>query len=240
MRRICIVMAIIMASTTAAFAADQTKSRKISLKSLWTGEKISVVYRIGDVYQGEALNKINYLMRDWRCKTVKPIDLKLIDLLWEMIDKLKPRRTVRIISGYRSPGLNVSLRRAGRRTAPHSPHTLGKAIDVHFPGVPLKRVRKVALEFNVGGVGYYPFSGPPFIHIDTGKIRQWAEGTYSRAEKKKRKKRLKLACDDHESVTASTDSNTIASGTKIILSDIKYEKSPDEQNSPELISQTVR
>lgn len=236
MRRLCIVLAIVLASTSISFAADKSNARKISLKSLWTGEKISVTYRIGGVYQGDALNKINYLMRDWRCKDVKPIDLELIDLLWKMIDKLKPRRTVKIISGYRSPGLNVSLRRAGRRTAPHSPHTLGKAIDVHFPGVPLKRVREVALEFKLGGVGYYPFSGPPFIHIDTGKIRQWAEGTYSRAEKKKRRKRMKLICDDHETQTASTDGITIASGTKIIVTESKIEKSPEEAVSAGLVS----
>jgi uncharacterized protein YcbK (DUF882 family) len=47
----------------------------------------------------------------------------------------------------------------------------GKAIDLRIPDVPLKKLRKAALELNRGGVGYYPRSN--FVHVDTGPVRAW-------------------------------------------------------------------
>lgn len=47
----------------------------------------------------------------------------------------------------------------------------GQAIDFNLEGIPLSKVRRVAMELNIGGVGYYPKSG--FVHIDTGPVRQW-------------------------------------------------------------------
>lgn len=179
-------------ATTSSATLDR---RTLSLKNRWTGQHLKVTYRIGDIYQGEALAEINHIMRDWRCNEAVSMDLKLIDLIWRLTRKLKPRRPVEIISGYRSPGLNASLREAGRRAAPASPHTLGKAADIRFPGVSAKKLREAAAELKIGGVGYYPFSGPPFVHLDTGDVRGWEEGPYSQAERKRRKP-LKLVCKD--------------------------------------------
>ena len=109
--------------------------RRILLKHHWTGEELSVVYRVGDAYQPQALASISRLLRDYRCNKIVPIDPKLIDLLYELSEELKPRGPVRVISGYRSEGYNASLLRAGRTVDPDSQHTLGHVVDVIFPGV---------------------------------------------------------------------------------------------------------
>jgi hypothetical protein len=54
---------------------------------------------------------------------------------------------------------------------------LGKAMDVFISGVSLSKLRSVAMRHQVGGVGYYPTSGSPFVHMDTGSVRAWPRMT---------------------------------------------------------------
>ncbi len=61
--------------------------------------------------------------------------------------------------------------------ARHSQHTLGKAIDFYIPGVPLDKLRETAMRLQGGGVGYYPISGSPFVHLDVGNVRAWPRMT---------------------------------------------------------------
>jgi hypothetical protein len=56
-------------------------------------------------------------------------------------------------------------------------HTKGDAIDFFLPGVPLEKIREVGLRLQRGGVGFYPTSGSPFVHLDTGSIRHWPRMT---------------------------------------------------------------
>jgi hypothetical protein len=46
-------------------------------------------------------------------------------------------------------------------------------MDVTFPDVPVKKLRYCALIRERGGVGYYPTSATPFVHIDTDRVRAW-------------------------------------------------------------------
>jgi len=149
--------------------------RIIALKHHWTREELKLVYRIGDDYQPEAMAAISRLMRDWRCDKTAAIDPKLIDLLYELHQELGAGGFIRVISAYRSEGYNASLLRAGRTVDPDSQHTLGRAVDVIFPGVKADRLRAAAAAKGLGGVGYYPFSGPVFVHVDTGPARDWVE-----------------------------------------------------------------
>jgi hypothetical protein len=48
---------------------------------------------------------------------------------------------------------------------------------VFIPGVPLPVLRAAAMRHQVGGVGYYPTSGSPFVHMDTGNVRAWPRMT---------------------------------------------------------------
>src|SRR4029079_9867220 len=80
---------------------------------------------------------------------------------------------------YRSPATNEMLRNRSRHSgvARFSQHTLGKAIDFYIPGVPLDKLRATAMKLQGGGVGYYPASGSPFVHVDIGNVRAWPRMT---------------------------------------------------------------
>jgi hypothetical protein len=65
------------------------------------------------------------------------------------------------------------LRANSTGVAENSQHMGGNALDFYIPGVSLRTLRNVSLQMQIGGVGYYPGSGSPFIHIDTGSVRQW-------------------------------------------------------------------
>jgi uncharacterized protein YcbK (DUF882 family) len=149
--------------------------RSIWLKHHWTREELNLVYRKGDDYQPEAMAAINRLMRDYRCQKEAPIDPKLIDILYELTQELGVKGPIRVISAFRSEGYNASLLRAGRTVDPDSQHTRGHAADVIFPGVKADRLKAAAEAKGLGGVGYYPFSGPVFVHVDTGPVRHWTE-----------------------------------------------------------------
>jgi uncharacterized protein YcbK (DUF882 family) len=76
-----------------------------------------------------------------------------------------------VISGYRSPKTNAALRNKSNGVAKRSLHMQGRAIDVRLTGVDTAQLRKAALALSGGGVGFYP--KPRFVHLDTGRVRQW-------------------------------------------------------------------
>jgi hypothetical protein len=43
--------------------------------------------------------------------------------------------------------------------------------------VPLDKVREAGLRLQRGGVGFYPTSGSPFVHVDVGSVRHWPRMT---------------------------------------------------------------
>ncbi len=151
----------------------KSKARALTFNHTHTGEKLSLVYRVGDHYVPDAMKRIAYLMRDFRSGTAHPIDPKLMDLLWQMQRSLKVDEPFQIISAYRSPKTNAMLRGRSAHTgvAKDSLHLKGQAIDISLPGIQLSDVRDAALELKKGGVGFYPDSG--FIHLDTGRVRKW-------------------------------------------------------------------
>src|SRR5260370_2167895 len=55
---------------------------------------------------------------------------------------------------------------------------LGHAMDFFIPDVPLEQIRYAGLRVQRGGVGLYPTSGSPFVHLDTGSIRHWPRMTH--------------------------------------------------------------
>jgi hypothetical protein len=87
--------------------------------------------------------------------------------------ELGSKEPIHVVSGYRSRATNDMLRRTVGGQASESRHILGKAIDVHFPDVPVRNMRYSALIRERGGVGYYPTSATPFVHLDTDRVRAW-------------------------------------------------------------------
>ncbi len=149
------------------------ETRTLSLYEIHTKETLTVTYKRNGQFDEAALKKLNHFMRDWRANEETQMDRELIDLIWTLHETLGSKQPVHLVSGYRSPSTNAKLRRAGGGQAKKSQHMLGKASDLHFPDVPVKRLRASALIQEVGGVGYYPTSGLPFVHVDTGRVRMW-------------------------------------------------------------------
>jgi uncharacterized protein YcbK (DUF882 family) len=145
--------------------------RRLFLHNIHTGESMRALYWNEGTYLPEALDEINYLLRDYRTGEVKEIDTDLLDLLFALRRKLGSKGPFEVISGYRSPETNALLRSKSRRVAKNSLHIHGKAIDIRLPGYELKTVRRAAVDLRRGGVGYYPASD--FVHVDIGRIRYW-------------------------------------------------------------------
>lgn len=143
--------------------ASTRLDKKIALYNMHTGEWFKQTYIQNGSYIPEILKELNYFLRDHRSGDVHPIDPKLLDLLHRLQKAAGSGTVFDVISGYRSPKTNASLRRKGAGVARNSYHMQGKAIDVKCPKM-LKFIRDLAKSYAQGGVGYYPRSG--FIHLD--------------------------------------------------------------------------
>jgi hypothetical protein len=93
------------------------------------------------------------------------------------------KQPINIVSSYRSPKTNKMLHARSSAVAENSQHMKGKAMDFFIPGVTLSKLRETAMKFQVGGVGYYPTSGSPFVHVDTGSVRAWPRMTRAQLKK---------------------------------------------------------
>ena len=156
-----------------AITADSSRDRTISFYSVNTKETLTIQYMKNGKHIPEAMEKINWILRDWRKDEPTQMDPDLIDLVWEIHNELGSAEPINIISAYRSRDTNEMLRRTVGGQASQSRHILGKAMDVTFPDVPVKKLRYSALIRERGGVGYYPTSATPFVHIDTDRVRAW-------------------------------------------------------------------
>jgi uncharacterized protein YcbK (DUF882 family) len=149
------------------------ETRTISFHHIHTDEELTVTYKVNGRYDDEALRKIDNLLRDWRESKGIRMDPHLIDLLWEVHREVGAKEAIWIVCGFRSPETNAMLRRRSSGVAQFSQHMLGKAIDFYIPGVSLEQLREAGLRAQRGGVGFYPTSGAPFVHMDTGSVRHW-------------------------------------------------------------------
>ncbi|MEL7088811.1 MAG: DUF882 domain-containing protein, partial [Planctomycetota bacterium] len=156
-----------------SLVAKAPNARTIAIHNIHTKDTITVVYKRNGRYQPEAMKKINWVMRDWRRNEQTKIDPKLVDILWAMHTELGSQKPIHLISGYRSLKTNNMLRKTRGGQASKSRHVLGKAADVHFPDIPVKQLRYSAMIRERGGVGYYPTSAIPFVHVDTSRVRHW-------------------------------------------------------------------
>jgi len=156
-----------------AVTAAQAETRVLKFYNLHTKEKASFAYKRNGRYDRSELKKINWFLRDWRKSEPTNMDPRLMDVIWEAYRQSGSRANINVISGYRSPGTNSLLRSRSSGVAKKSQHTLGKALDFQIPDVPLARMREIGLRMQVGGVGYYPRSGSPFVHFDVGNARHW-------------------------------------------------------------------
>lgn len=166
---LCGATVSVLSPTT--LAMPSSAPRMLAMNNLHTGESLESRYFDGAKYIQSELARLNTLCRDHRRNETHAMDKKLFDQVTEIQKLLGVQTEVLIISGYRSPATNASLRQQSSGVARKSYHMLGQAIDFRLDGVKLSHVREAALSLKAGGVGYYPRS--QFVHIDTGPVRSW-------------------------------------------------------------------
>jgi uncharacterized protein YcbK (DUF882 family) len=163
--------------TFAAQARSFAEDRALKLYNLHTHERAIIVFKRNGVYDRSGLSAINEFLRDWRENRVTHMDPHLLDLVWQVYKQSGSHDYIQVVCGYRSPPTNASLRRRSSGVAKNSQHMLGKAMDFFIPDVPLAKLRAIGLRMQLGGVGFYPTSGSPFVHMDTGGVRHWPRMT---------------------------------------------------------------
>ena len=139
------------------------------------------------------------------------MDPHLLDVVWEVYREVDAKVPIQVVCGYRAPATNAMLRKRSRGVAQFSQHMLGHAMDFYIPGVPLEAQREAGLRLQRGGVGYYPSSGSPFVHLDVGSVRHWPR--MSRAQ-------LAKVFPDGRTVHVPTDGHPLA-GYALALADIQ-------------------
>jgi uncharacterized protein YcbK (DUF882 family) len=169
--------AIVLSAAFVMTGAASAETRTLKLYYVHTKERAEVTFKRNGKYLSDGLRKASHMTRDWRRNQPTKMDPKVFDLLWEVYKASGSRDYIHIVSGYRSPATNAMLRKTRGGQAEKSQHMVGKAIDFYIPDVKLSKLRAIALRFGAGGVGFYPRSGSPFIHIDTGSVRHWPRMT---------------------------------------------------------------
>ena len=159
-------------------ATALNETRTLSFHHTHSYEDLTITFKRDGRYDEAALKKLNHYLRDWRTQDETVMDRRLFDILWEVYRDVDGKQPIQIISSYRAPATNAMLRRRSSGVARHSQHMLGHAMDFFIPGVPLEQIRYAGLRLQRGGVGFYPTSGSPFVHLDTGSIRHWPRMTH--------------------------------------------------------------
>jgi uncharacterized protein YcbK (DUF882 family) len=170
-RSLALALAALIGTTSLALA----ENRSLKLHFTHTGERAEITYKRNGRFDQRGLAQVNRILRDWRRNQSTKMDPRLLDLVWEVYQRSGATDYIHVVSAYRSPATNNMLRGRSRSSgvAQKSQHTLGKAMDFYIPGVKISTLRQIAMQVQVGGVGYYPTSGSPFVHLDVGSVRAW-------------------------------------------------------------------
>jgi uncharacterized protein YcbK (DUF882 family) len=204
-------------------AVAEGDTRTITMHHLHTNEDITIAYKRNGQYDEAALEKLNWFLRDWRKNEQTRMDPHLVDLVWEVQREANTGNPIQVVCGYRSPETNAMLRHRSANTgvARFSQHMLGHAMDFYIPGIPLEKLREIGLRLQRGGVGFYPTSGSPFVHMDTADIRMWPRMT---------REELSRVFPDGRTVQIPTDGRPMA-GYTLALADIRQHGSMPSANS---------
>jgi uncharacterized protein YcbK (DUF882 family) len=166
-----LLLITVLVVTPFAVTNSKTDERQLSFYHTHTAEALTVTYYRDGEYVGSALAELDHFLRDFRTGDAVSMDPAVFDVLHEIQLESGSTGTYEIISAYRSPATNEMLRDNSSGVAKNSQHLLGKAIDVRLTDLDTSELRDVALSLQRGGVGYYKKSD--FVHVDTGRVRQW-------------------------------------------------------------------
>lgn len=210
-------------------------TRTLSIYHTHSRESLTVTFKRDGRYDRAALEQLNWLLRDWRNDEPTKMDPRLFDTVWEAYRQVGSSEPINIVSAYRSPGTNAMLRRRSKAVAEFSQHMLGKAMDFYLPDVSIDRIRAVGMRLQRGGVGWYPRSGSPFVHLDVGSVRSWPRMTHDQ---------LAHLFPDGKTVHLPTDNRPLAryeearaeilSRGGTVLGYTQYAQAADEDDGPSI------
>ena len=195
-------------------------TRELTFHHTHSDEDLTITFKRNGRYDEGALKKLNHFLRDWRSQDETTMDRRLFDIIWEVYRDVDGKQPIQIISAYRSPATNAMLRRRSSGVARFSQHMQGHAMDFFIPGIPLEQIRFAGLRLQRGGVGFYPTSGSPFVHLDVGSIRHWPRMNHDQLAK---------VFPDGRTVHVPSDGKPLA-GYQLALADI--EKRGDGTEEP--------
>jgi uncharacterized protein YcbK (DUF882 family) len=202
-------------------ATALNETRTLSFHHTHSDEDLTVTFKRDGRYDEEALKQLNHYLRDWRSQDQTTMDRHLFDILWEVYRDVDGKKPIQIISSYRSPSTNAMLRRRSSGVARFSQHMLGHAMDFYIPEVPLEQIRFAGLRLQRGGVGFYPTSGSPFVHLDTGSIRHWPRMNHDQLAK---------VFPDGRTVHVPSDGNPLK-GYELAKADIEKRGNSDDAST---------
>ncbi len=175
------VATLVPPAVVPAYAAGE--ERTLYLHHTHTGQTGKFTFKRNGKYDAKVLKELNVFLADWRTKEPTKMDPALFDLLWSVYREVGGKQPINVVSSYRSPKTNAMLASKSSGVADNSQHMRGKAMDFFIPGINLSTLRAVAMKHQVGGVGFYPTSGSPFVHLDTGSVRAWPRMTRAQLKK---------------------------------------------------------
>ncbi len=177
---IALAVLLLPATLTASAAPNE---RTLLLYHTHTKQTGRFTYWRNGSYDKAVLRQLDVFLADWRTKEPTKMDPALFDLLWTVYKDVRAAEPISIVSSYRSPKTNAMLAKRSSGVADNSLHMKGKAIDFFIKGVDLSTLRAAVMRHQVGGIGYYPTSGSPFVHADTGNVRAWPRMTRAQLKK---------------------------------------------------------
>lgn len=174
----CLLVLILPAAARAESAKDRfflTGDGTLHIKNMHTNVEVSATIQASDGSFDEAgLAKIDGVFGLTARGNGDHISLRLLCMLDYFSDLVAPGKLIHLISGYRSPEYNTSLRDAGGNVAKTSLHMEGMALDFYIQGVNGKKLWNLIRSKNCCGVGHY---GGDSVHLDAAKPRFWEAAT---------------------------------------------------------------
>ncbi len=158
--------------TPALVRAEAPYKRILKMQSLNSGEKLTITYWADGAYIEDALPRINWFMRDLRTHESYKMDVRLLDLLWEIDQNTRSNNPLYTMSGYRSPETNAMLAATSEGVDEASFHMRGMAMDLTQDFRDPEALFLVAKKLGRGGAGFYP-TKRPFVHVDVGPKDLW-------------------------------------------------------------------
>lgn len=137
----------------------------LTLHNVWTSESLPLI-------AGAPLTQVDFdrFVRCHHTNQSTEMDQRLLETIVRAAKKFGSTY-VEVVSGYRAPKYQLTLRKKGREVARESEHPRGHAVDFRIPTVPTKALLRFVRSLRLGGVGYYPESR--FVHADVGRVRFW-------------------------------------------------------------------